>query len=139
MILAHPKLLEKRARVRFVKYGDYSLDLEIFAYVDTGKLTEFLGIQEDILLRVKDIIEAAGTDFAFPSQTTYLSRDSGLDSERSRAAEVEVQAWRSKGILPFPEFPPEEREQLRDTLDFPPEGSPNEGKASDNGNKDPEK
>ncbi len=30
MLLAHPKLLDDPARVRFVKYGDYSLDLEIF-------------------------------------------------------------------------------------------------------------
>ncbi len=79
MLLAHPKLLEEPARVRFVDYGDYSLDVEIFAYVDTGNQFEFRGIQEDVLLRVKDIVEAAGTDFAFPSQTIYISRDSGLD------------------------------------------------------------
>ena len=137
MILAHPKLLEKEARVRFVKYGDYSKDVEIFAYVDTGKLPEFLGIQEDVLLRVQNIVEAAGTDFAFPSETSYnISLDSGLDRERSRAAEAEVQAWRSKGMLPFPEFSTEQCEQLRDTLDFPPEGSPNGNLASDNRNKD---
>ena len=110
MILAHPKLLEQKARVRFDQYGDYSLNVEIFVYVDTGDWHEFKGIQEDVLLRVKDIVEAAGTGFAFPSQTTYLSQDSGLDEERSRAAEAEVQAWRSKGILPFPEFPSEPQE-----------------------------
>ena len=134
MILAHPKLLEQKAQVRFVNYGDYSLDLEIFAYVDTGSWHEFRGIQEDVLLRVKDLVEAAGTDFAFPSQTTYLSRDSGLDQERSRAAEAQIQAWRTKGVLPFPEFSSEQRQQLRDTLDFPPAGSPNEYSASGNGN-----
>ena len=135
MILAHPKLLGQGARVRFVKYGDYSKDVEIYVYVDTGKLLEFLGIQEDVLLRVEDIVSAAGTDFAFPSQTTYISRDSGLDRERGSAAETQVQAWRSKGILPFPEFSSEQSEQLRDTLDFPPEGSPNGRPASANGDK----
>ena len=138
MLLAHPKLLEEPLIVRFVKYGDYSLDVEIFVYVDTGNIPEFLGIQEDVLLRIKDIVEEAGTGFAFPSQTAYLSRDSGLDGERSRAAEAEVEAWRSKGTLPFPEFPAEQREQLRDTLDFPPFGSPNSAPASDSGNNDKE-
>ncbi len=138
MLLAHPKLLEDPARVRFVEYGDYSLDLQIFVYVDTSDWNEFLGIQEDVLLRIKDIVEGAGTGFAFPSQTAYLSRDSGLDGERSRAAEAEVEAWRSKGTLPFPEFPAEQREQLRDTLDFPPFGSPNSAPASDSGNNDKE-
>ncbi|MGK7874002.1 MAG: mechanosensitive ion channel domain-containing protein [Xenococcaceae cyanobacterium] len=136
MLLAHPKLLEQGTRVRFVKYGDYSLDVEIYVYVDTGNWYEFKGIQEDVLLRVKDIVSAAGTDFAFPSQTTYISRDSGVDQERSRTAEAQVQAWRAKGMLPFPEFPPDQHEQLRDTLDFPPEGSPNEHPASGNGKND---
>ena len=135
MLLAHPKLTEDPARVRFVKYGDYSKDVEIFVYADTSDWNEFLAIQEDVLLRVEDIVEAAGTDFAFPSQTAYLSRDRALDPERSRAAEAEVEAWRSRGVLPFPEFPNEQREQLRDTLDFPPEGSPNARPDSDNGNK----
>ncbi len=135
MILAHPKLLEERARVRFVKFGDYSLDVEIFVYVDTGNLLEFLGIQEDVLLRVMDIVKAAGTDFAFPSQTAYLSQDSGLDQELSRAAEAEVQIWREKGTLPFPEFSGEQSEQLRNSLDFPPKSSSNQAPSSDNGNK----
>ncbi|MGK7954480.1 MAG: mechanosensitive ion channel family protein [Crocosphaera sp.] len=125
MIVAHPKLLEENARVRFVKFGDYSLDIEVFVYVDTGKLLEFLGIQEDLLLRVMDIVEAAGTDFAFPSQTTYLSQDSGLNQERIRTAEDQVQMWRSKNMLPFPDFSPEQHKQLRNTLDFPPKDSPN--------------
>ena len=136
MLLAHPKLLEERARVRFLQYGDYSKDVEIFVYVDTDKMPEFLGIQEDVLLRVKDIVEAAGTGFAVPSQRNYLSRDRGLDRERSHAAEAQVQDWRSKGVLPFPEFSSEQNEQLRDTLDFPPFGSPNGPPASGNGNND---
>ena len=90
------------------------------------------GIQEDVLLRVQELIEAAGTYFALPSQTTYVSRDSGIARERSSAAEAQVQAWRSKGMLPFPDFSSEQREQLRDTLDFPPEGSPNGHPASGN-------
>ncbi len=88
-----------------------------------------------MLSRVKDIVEASGTDFAFPSQTNYISGDSGLDQELSRAAETEVQGWRSKGMLPFPEFSSEQQEQLRDTLDFPPKGSQNGNLASDNRNK----
>ncbi len=89
LLLAHPKLLEERARVRFVKCGDYSFDVEIFVYVDTVEVPVFLEIQEDVLLRVKDIVSAAGTDFAFPSQTIDLSQDSGLERERSRTAEID--------------------------------------------------
>ncbi|MEM8639779.1 MAG: mechanosensitive ion channel family protein [Cyanobacteria bacterium P01_G01_bin.54] len=83
LIVNHPRLLElkgsdQEARVRFIKYGDYSLDIEIFVYMDTGTLPEFLQIQEEILLKIKEIVAAAGTDFAFPSQTMYLAQDTGV-------------------------------------------------------------
>ena len=98
-----------------MKYGDYSKDVEIFVYANTGDKFEFMEIQEDVLLRVQDIIEAAGTDFAFPSQITYLSQDSGID-----------------------DFSNEQREHLRDTLDFPPRGLPNGSSASGEGKNVPE-
>ena len=49
--------------------------MEIFCYVLTHDDKEFLAIREDILLRIMDIVDAAGSGFAFPSQTVYLGRD----------------------------------------------------------------
>ena len=60
---------------------------------------EFLGIREDLLLRMLDIIEQGGTALAFPSQTLYLGRDGGHDSIKARAAEANVQEWRGQGSL----------------------------------------
>jgi MscS family membrane protein len=71
-----------------------------------------------------DIVKAAGTGFAFPSQTAYFTNDAGLDAEKSREAESQVANWRSKGKLPFPEFDGEAQMQFEDTLDYPPAGSP---------------
>ena len=84
----------------------------------------FLAIQEDILLRMEDIINGAGSGFAFPSQTAYLAHDGGLDDERISEAVAEVEQWRAGGKLPFPEFENQQREQIEDVLDYPPEGSP---------------
>ena len=124
MLLAHPKVLPAPARVRLVGYGAYSKDLEVFAYLDCQDQDTFLAMQEDVLLRMEDIIAEAGSGFAFPSQTTYLSRDSGLDAERQDAAEAQVDEWRERGKLPFPEFDDQEREHLKGILDYPPKGSP---------------
>jgi MscS family membrane protein len=124
MLLAHPKITEDPARVRFVGFGDYSLNVEIFAYGDTQDWNQFLGIQEDVYLRIMDIVKEAGTGFAFPSQTTYFTRDTGLSEEQTQAAEAEVEAWRAEGNLPFPEFAQAHRERVRNTFAFPPEGSP---------------
>jgi MscS family membrane protein len=123
LLLAHPKVLPDPARVRFVGFGAYSLDLEVFAYIATPDWNEFLQIREDIFLRMMDVVKESGTGFAFPSQTTYLSRDHGLDAERTRKAEGEVDAWRQDSRLPFPRFDEATIAELDDTLDYPPRGS----------------
>jgi len=123
LLLSHPMVNPNPARVRFVEYGAYSLDIEIFTYIKTHDHNTFLAIKEDILLRMADIVRAAGTGFAFPSQTTYLGRDGGLDDEQGRAAEERVQEWREKGDLPFPEFPESQQQEMAGVLAYPPEGS----------------
>ena len=121
LLLSHPMVSNDPARVRFVNYGAYSLDLEIFAYVLTADWNEFLAIREDFFLRVMDIVEKSGTGFAFPSQTAYLGKDSGLDAEKSAAAEAEVARWRSEGRLPFPTMSEDEIAEISDTLKWPPD------------------
>ena len=101
MLLGHPKVSSENLRVRFGRFGDYSLDLEIFAYILTNDWPEYCAIREDLNLRIMDIVKEAGTGFAFPSQTAYFTQDSGLDAERSRQAEAQVEDWRVKGKLPF--------------------------------------
>ncbi len=71
------------ASIRFVRFGASSLELEIFAHVLTSNPDRFLEVQEDLLLRIMDVIEAGGTRIAFPSSTTYLARDPGLDREKA--------------------------------------------------------
>ena len=74
-------------------------------------------------MRVKDIVENSGSGFAFPSQTLYMGRDDGLDSERTEAAVKQVQTWRKAGQLPFPRLAPDRIDQLEGSLDYPPRGS----------------
>jgi MscS family membrane protein len=124
MCLAHPRIDNNTMRVRFTGYGSSSQDIEIRIYALTRDWNEFFAIQEDVLLRVGEIVEAAGTGFAFPSRTLYLRRDGGLDTERGDAATGQVQSWREAGQLPFPNMTGSRREQLADTLDYPPRGSP---------------
>ncbi len=65
-------------RVRFIRLGAFSLDVEIFAYVFAADWNQFLAIQEDLLVKAMEIVQAAGTEIAFPSQTMYIS--SGVSS-----------------------------------------------------------
>jgi MscS family membrane protein len=124
MCLAHPKIDNDTMRVRFSGYGASSQDIEMRLYALTRNWNEYFAIQEDVMLRVGEIVEEAGTSFAFPSRTLYLGRDGGLDAERGDAAIEQVQAWREAGQLPFPDMTNSRRQQLADTLDYPPRGSP---------------
>lgn len=121
MLIAHPKVVAPR--VRFAGFGEYALEVYVIGYCDTRVWAEWHAIREDVYLRAKQIVEEAGTGFAFPSQTTYLARDSGLDEERSRQAEQRVEEWRESGMLPFPNWSEEQIEQLQNTIEFPEAGS----------------
>ncbi len=61
-------------RVQFLKFGTYSLDIELFAYVLTPDYAYFLTVQEELLLRVMEIVKKHDSDFAFPSQTLYVEK-----------------------------------------------------------------
>ena len=123
VLLGHPRVDPDPARARLVGFGASSLDIEVFAYATTRDWNEFLGIREDVLLRVMDVIEQAGASIAFPSQTLYLGRDRGSDDGKAQAAEARVQAWRDEGSLPFPNFSAEQTGQIRGSIAFPPPGS----------------
>ena len=130
MLLAHPRITKDPARVRASGFGEHSIDVDIFAYVATADWNDFLAVQEDLVLRIMDIVKKAGTGFALPSRTVYHTRDEGLDRERQEAAERQMREWAAAHALPFPEFDPEHRKQIINTLDYPPAGSPKPGEAS---------
>ncbi len=118
LLIRHPMVSPDPARVRFVEYGPSSLDLEIFAYVNTRDFSEFLAIQEDLNLRMKDIVEDCGAGFAFPSQTLYVERSRGPDAQLARAAEEEVERLRKENRLPFPDYEEQVRREMSDTIGF---------------------
>ncbi len=123
MLREHSRVDSQDARVRFVGFGSSSLDVEILAYILTTDFAVFLEIQEELLLRIMDIIEASGTSVASPSQTTYVAGDSGLNPDRSPEAMEKIRHWREHNELPFPDFPIEKISEFSDTSEYPPAGS----------------
>jgi len=124
MFHSHPRIDPDTIRVRFAGYGASSLDIELRVYAKTREWNDFYAIKEDVLLRIAEIVKSAGTGFAFPSRTVYVSKDSGLDEELGAKAEEEVKGWRRRREYPFPKFAAAKLEKLRDTLHYPPRGSP---------------
>jgi len=83
----HSQVEVETARVRFIRIASASQDVEIFAYVFAADYDEFLAIQEQLLLRILEIVESADTSLALPMQRTYVVRGS-VPSEREPKAKT---------------------------------------------------
>ena len=120
MLLGHPRVSPDPARARFVGFGDSSLNIEVYAYVMTRDWAEFLGIREDVLLRVMDIVEQGGGRSRFPRGRCISVRDRMPDENKAQAAEAKVREWREEGSLPFPNFSPEQVDRIRGSIPYTP-------------------
>jgi MscS family membrane protein len=70
LLAAHTQVDAGALPARFTGVGTYSLDLEVFVYILTRNGDEFLRIQQELLLRILDEVEAAGTAMALPTQAS---------------------------------------------------------------------
>lgn len=67
-------------RIRLLKFGSSSIDIDVRAYVLTTDFADFLSVQQELLLDIMRVVEEAGSGFAFPSVTNYLQDDRGLST-----------------------------------------------------------
>jgi MscS family membrane protein len=100
----HPRVESASSRFRLTALRDSSFGMEVFAYILVTDWATYLEVQEDLLLRIINIVEKSGTTFAFPSRTMYLTNDAGLDQERSQAAVETMRAWLKQGGGPFSNY-----------------------------------
>jgi MscS family membrane protein len=101
MLDNHPSI-ESGSRVRVAGFNGAAFQLELFAYGSTGDWTEFTAIRQDVILKIAEIVETAGTGFAAPTQLAYLARDTGLDDEKTRSTLDQVSQLRAAGKFNFP-------------------------------------
>lgn len=60
--------------VRVDTFNASSIDFLIYTFTNTTNWGEWLKLKEELALEVMQIIERAGTGFAFPSRTVYLQQ-----------------------------------------------------------------
>jgi MscS family membrane protein len=75
ILRGHPKVETGALPVRFVGVGPYSLDIEVMAYVTTADYDEFLALQQELLLKMLQAVEQAGTALAVPLQESFKSKE----------------------------------------------------------------
>jgi MscS family membrane protein len=80
LLKENPHFDSDSVRVRFLRFGPSSLEVEVFAYTSTHDLNEFLEIQETLLLRIMNCIESTGVQMAFPFQTILAPASASDDT-----------------------------------------------------------
>ena len=102
MLDQHPAIEPESCRVRVTSFVGAAFQLELFAYGQIGDWKQFTAIRQDVILKIAEIVEASGTRFAAPTQLTYLSRDAGLDAEKTNNAVRRATELRASDIFRFP-------------------------------------
>ena len=74
---AHPP--EVATFVRIDAFNDSSIDIMLYCFTRTTDWGEWLEIKEGLAYQIKEIVEGAGSGFAFPSQSIYVE---SLPSDR---------------------------------------------------------
>ncbi len=72
MLLAQEKVDVESVLVRFLSFGDSSLDVLVIAEFYEPKLPAFRAITEQVNLNIMDIVEDLGLSIAFPSLSLYI-------------------------------------------------------------------
>jgi MscS family membrane protein len=109
-LLASHTVWQDSFRARFLQFGSSSKDIEILLYFETTDFNEFTAWRERLLLDLGAIVDGAGAQMAFPTQTVYTGEDSHVDAELAERASALVAERRDRGDLCIPEIPDSIRE-----------------------------
>ncbi len=76
MLQHHPEIDTRQALiVNFNAFSASSLDFFIYTMTKTTDWFKYHDIKQDVLLKVADIVEQHGADFAFPTSTLHIEKE----------------------------------------------------------------
>jgi MscS family membrane protein len=102
MLNAHPAIETGSSRVRVTNFAGAAFEVEIFAYGTTSNWAEFTAIRQDVILKIAEIVKAAGTRFAATTHLNYTARETEIDSEKAEEIVRQVAELRAKDAFKFP-------------------------------------
>ncbi|MDQ3363961.1 MAG: mechanosensitive ion channel family protein [Myxococcota bacterium] len=72
VLRAHPRTYQDEMVVKFFRLSDSSLSIEVQAWYAANDYGAFRTWRQDMLLAFMEVVEQAGTAFAFPTQTVHV-------------------------------------------------------------------
>jgi MscS family membrane protein len=95
VLAKNPKVEATTSRVRILRFGDYAVDVEIYAYILERDWGNYLAAQEALILDVLDVLDRTGGALALPSQTTIVTQDAWVDPGKAAAAKTAIDSGRT--------------------------------------------
>jgi len=86
LIADHPTMNKTNFNVRFNDFGESSLNILIYFYIETTDYSAELAAREEILLQIMDLAKHLGIDFAFPTRTLVIESPPEEDLPVARGA-----------------------------------------------------
>jgi MscS family membrane protein len=74
---SHDRILQDSHRVRFKEIADDALLVEVYAYLDTTDWSVYLGLAEELNMRILEIVAQAGTTLSLPARTLHIEQAGG--------------------------------------------------------------
>lgn len=74
MLKTHPGIDQETILVYFERFGENSLDIFLYFFTKTAVWAEFLAVQEDVNLKIMQILEDLKIEVAFPARAVYLEK-----------------------------------------------------------------
>lgn len=82
MLINHDEIDKQQTMiVNFNSFAASSLDFFVYTFTKTTNWIKFHKIKQDVLLKIIDIIEAEGAEFAFPTSTLHIPDGINLSSD----------------------------------------------------------
>lgn len=74
MLREHPELDATQTQiVHFNAYGASHLEFMVYCFTRTTEWVKYHAVKEDVLLRIMQIVQAHGAEFALPTQTLHIA------------------------------------------------------------------
>ena len=92
VLARNPKVEASTSRVRILRFGDYAVEVEVYAYILERDYGMYLAAQEALILDVLDTLDRTGGALALPSQTTIVTQDAWVNPEKAAAAKKAMES-----------------------------------------------
>jgi MscS family membrane protein len=91
------RIVPSTDRVRFVRFAESNLELEVVANIFAQNWDHFLEIQEELLMKIRGQIEATGVEFGYPARALFLKNNSDINAAATQGAPQEMDVTKETG------------------------------------------